>query len=134
MPYPICSSRENWAPHAEYQRSLIDFWGVAYAAITVKRVRCSSCGHTHAVLPDFIIPCITCSLLFILQVLAAYFLGSRTVDEMCGRFPSHRPCCTNGKMPFCGSGGNCTIQADRHFPCGSMDSIQTLPATLINSG
>lgn len=74
--------------HAEYQRSLIDLDGgkVVYATITVKRVRCKSCGHTHAVVPDYIIPYTTYSLLFILRVLAAYFLGTRTVETLCRRF------------------------------------------------
>ena len=85
---PVCGSRGNCRVYAAYQRSLVDMEGgrVVYATITVKRVRCSSCGHTHAVLPDYIIPYTTYSLLFILRVLAVYYLGARTVEEMCRHF------------------------------------------------
>lgn len=49
-------------------------------------MRCGSCGHTHAILPDEIIPYSTYSLRFILRVLAAYYLGSQTVEELCQRY------------------------------------------------
>lgn len=67
---PACGSRGNCIPHAGYRRSLIDLEGgaVVYTSLEVKRVCCGSCGHIHAVLPDFIIPYTTYSLLFILQV------------------------------------------------------------------
>ena len=88
MPCPVCGSRGNYTVHGGYPRSLVDLEGgkVIYATITVQRVRCGSCGHTHAVLPDYIIPHTTYSLLFILRVLAIYFLGVRTVEELCRRF------------------------------------------------
>lgn len=52
----------------------------------MERVRCRSCGHTHAVLPDWLIPYSTYSLRFILRVLAAYYLGCKTVEELCRRY------------------------------------------------
>ena len=75
-------------PHARYTRSLIDFEDgkVVYGAVEIKRVRCASCGHTHAILPDYIIPYTTYSLPFILRVLCAHFLGSETVEQLCLRF------------------------------------------------
>jgi len=69
-------------------RSAIDYekGRVVYRKIEVKRVRCGSCGHTHAVLPDWIIPYSTYSLQFILRVLAAYYLGSKTVEGLCQQY------------------------------------------------
>lgn len=88
MVCPACGSKGNCIPHAGYKRSLINFEGgkVVYGCVKIKRVRCASCGHTHAILPDYIIPYTTYNLLFILRVLCAHFLGSETVEQLCRRF------------------------------------------------
>ncbi len=44
------------------------------------------CGHTHAILPDHIVPYSTYSLPFILRVLGEYFLGLRGVEQLCRRY------------------------------------------------
>ena len=49
------------------------------------RVICS-CGATHAILPDPIIPYEQHSLFFILRVLAEHFLRIRTVEKICEAF------------------------------------------------
>lgn len=88
MVCPVCASRGNCAPHAGYTRSLIEYEGgkVVYRRVRIRRVRCGSCKHTHAILPDCIVPYSTYSLLFILRVLAEYFLGLRTVEQLCRRY------------------------------------------------
>lgn len=85
---PACGSRGNCAAHGSYSRSLIDFEGgkVVYRTVEIRRVRCASCGHTHAVLPDQVIPYSTYSLPFIIRVLAVYFRGSWTVEWICRHF------------------------------------------------
>lgn len=82
---PACGSRGNCVPHGRYRRSVIDFEGgkAVYSVVEIKRVRCTSCGHTHAILPDRIVPYTTYSLLFILRVLASHFLGSGSVEQLC---------------------------------------------------
>ena len=88
MACPSCGSRGNCVPHGSYKRVLIDVEHskVVYGSVEIKRVRCKSCGHTHALLPDYIVPYTTYSLLFILRVLAAYFLGRETVEQLCQRY------------------------------------------------
>lgn len=54
---------------------------VVYFRARIERVRCGSCGHTHAILPYS-----TYSLLFILRVLAEYFLGLGSVERLCRRY------------------------------------------------
>jgi hypothetical protein len=49
-------------------------------------VICSSCGHTHAILPDLIIPYSTYGLFFILRVIAEYLLRLSSVEQLCLRF------------------------------------------------
>lgn len=54
--------------------------------LRILRVKCSCCGHTHAILPDPIIPYDSYSLFFILRVLAEYFMRVRTVTAICDTF------------------------------------------------
>ena len=82
---PYCHSVGNLIPHGYYRRNIIDFTGskTTYHKISVRRFKCLSCGHTHAVLPDFIVPYTQYSLFFLLRVLAEYFLHLKTVSEIC---------------------------------------------------
>ena len=82
---PFCHSKDNCIFHASYKRNIIDFvYGkTIYHKISVTRVKCQSCGHTHAVLPDIIVPYAQYSLFFLLRVLGEYFLRLKTVSEIC---------------------------------------------------
>ena len=72
---PCCGTKGNCRIHAYYDRSLADFMGGAPVrhSLCIMRLICT-CGHTHAILPDFIIPYSGYGLFFILRVLAVYFL------------------------------------------------------------
>ncbi len=85
---PICHSTGNCKLHADYQRSIIDIvhGRPVYQQICVTRVICESCDHTHAILPDSIIPYAQYSLFFILRVLGEYFLHRRTVAVLCDAY------------------------------------------------
>ncbi len=87
MRCPVCGSRGNCVGHGSYRRCVVDFvcGKAVYTSVPVKRVRCVSCGHTHALLPDFMVPYMTYSPLFLLRVMCAYFRG-RPVEEICRRF------------------------------------------------
>ena len=81
---PFCHSRDNCIFHASYERSIIDFvhGKTIYQKISITRVKCC-CRHTHAILPDLIIPYRQYSLFFLLRVLGEYFLHLKTVSEIC---------------------------------------------------
>ena len=85
---PICGSSGNCHIHAYYGRRIIDFihGKPVTQEITVLRLVCVSCGHTHAVLPDMIIPYSGYGLFFILRVLAEAFLDRSSVEALCERF------------------------------------------------
>lgn len=57
MECPICGSSKliKWS---SYQRTIcfIDHDILQTVIIAIKRIRCKKCGHTHALLPSFIIP------------------------------------------------------------------------------
>lgn len=85
---PWCASKGNCASHGSYMRSIVDFvqGKTVYGQVCVLRLRCAGCGHTHAILPDAIIPYAAYGLFFILRVLAEYFLHLHTVEKLCARF------------------------------------------------
>ncbi|MBU7008804.1 DUF6431 domain-containing protein [Phosphitispora fastidiosa] len=86
---PFClTEHPDWKKHAVYERYLISFESgrtVSYL-ITIIRYRCSSCGHTHAILPEPVIPYQSYSLLFILAVMRDYFISSLTVKDICAKY------------------------------------------------
>lgn len=85
---PVCNSNGRCRNHAYYGRNIIDFRNGAPAQdnLCITRVFCRSCGHAHAVLPDFIIPYSGYGLFFILRALAEYFMGLHTTVALCERF------------------------------------------------
>ena len=85
---PICKSQGNCRIHAYYNRSVIDFrYGhKVKSSLCVQRLICGSCGHTHAVLPDVLIPYASYSLMFILRVLGEFFLGMASIEALCEKF------------------------------------------------
>ena len=88
---PCCGTKGDCQILAYYDRSLVDFInGVPVChSLCIVRLICT-CGHTHAVLPDFIIPYVSYGLFFILRTLAEYFLHISTVEKLCDRFSISR--------------------------------------------
>jgi len=85
---PACGATGCCKPHDEYGRDMISIEkGIRKEhEIFIQRVICDSCGATHALLPDVLIPCSSYTLRFILHVLRAYFNRNCTVDSLCGHF------------------------------------------------
>lgn len=86
QPCPCCNSKGNLIPHDRYPRYMVTLKNgkVHTVLLNVPRVKCMSCGHTHALLPEMLIPYSSYSLRFVLKVLEAYFLHLHTVEEICG--------------------------------------------------
>lgn len=85
---PICGSSGNCHILAYYDRSLTDFVNGRRitSSLCIRRVYCDSCKHSHAILPDIIVPYSTFSILFVLNVLGDYFTGLLTVEKICERY------------------------------------------------
>ena len=85
---PHCGAKFNCTFFSSYSRNMITFENSSNTChnISITRVYCNSCKHTHAVLPDNLIPYGSYSLSFILTVLRAYFLGTNTVASLCDYF------------------------------------------------
>lgn len=84
---PQCGTKGSCRIHAYYGRSIVDFIDGKTVChdLCILRLVCS-CGHTHAILPDFIVPYSSYGLIFILRVLAEYFAGLYSVEHICERF------------------------------------------------
>lgn len=84
---PACGCKGSCRVHAYYDRFVVDFvkGRSVSSRIRVTRVICS-CGHTHAILPDPLIPYRSYSLFFILRVLTEYFLHLKKVAGLCNTF------------------------------------------------
>ena len=82
---PFCHARGNFVGFGSYQRYAVDMDGEKSVShqISVRRIKCKNCSHTHALLPDFLVPYSQHSLSFILHVLFEYFLHDKTVEELC---------------------------------------------------
>jgi hypothetical protein len=80
---PFCNAIGQCRLYASYERHIVAFIGgkVISSVIKIYRVRCT-CGHTHAILPDFIVPYRQYSLPFILLVLKSWFTHSMTLEEI----------------------------------------------------
>ena len=85
---PHCHRKGDCHVHAYYHRFAVDFvkGQQIFHRLRILRVKCSCCGHTHAILSDPIIPYASYSLFFILRVLADYFRHAGSVIIICDRF------------------------------------------------
>ena len=85
---PRCGAFGKLSPYGSYFRNLVSYKDgiIVESRVSPLRFECTSCGATHALLPDIIIPYSPYSLRFILTVLTAYFERKTTVAEVCCRF------------------------------------------------
>lgn len=86
---PCCGAKNPlWSYHDSYNRYLISYENeitITYT-IDITRIICSSCKHTHAILPEIIVPYASYSLTFILLVLKDYFVSKMNVKTICDKF------------------------------------------------
>jgi transposase-like protein len=85
---PNCHTSMNLILYSDYVRNLVSFEDgkVIERRVKPKRFKCASCGKTHALLPDILIPYSPYSLRFKLSVLTAYFQRDTTVEAICQCF------------------------------------------------
>ena len=80
---PYCDSKGQMILHDSYSRYMITLKTnhIKTEILQIPRVKCASCGYTHAVLPEVLIPYTSYSIRFILTVLKDYFLRTHTVEK-----------------------------------------------------
>ena len=85
---PRCGAFGKLSPCGSYSRDLVSYEdGVTVdSRVSPRRFKCASCGATHALLPDILIPYSPYSLRFKLTALTAYFDKDTIVSAVCERF------------------------------------------------
>jgi len=85
---PCCGAAGKLSPYNDYARDIVFRRDRKnkYFRIKPLRFKCGSCGATHALLPDILIPYSPYSLCFKLSVLIAYFERDTSVVEVCESF------------------------------------------------
>lgn len=88
QPCPHCGAIGCFSNAAPYTRSLITVrHGKRHQTpVVVPRLLCNSCNHSHAILPDCLIPFGSYSVRFVLHVLLAYLTRNCTVVSLCERW------------------------------------------------
>lgn len=83
---PSCEANHALSPFASYERHLVTYNNdeTNDNIITIHRYICSSCGHTHAVLPSIIIPYSSFSFRFTVSIVYDYLVDRfNSVEAMC---------------------------------------------------
>ena len=85
---PHCGAKGKLKPYGSYYRHMVYYTDskVEDKRIKVLRFKCKSCGKTHALLPDILIPYSSYTLAFKLTVLLEYFKREKTVIQICEYF------------------------------------------------
>ena len=80
---PRCLSKGALKYHGSYERNLVEFIHgrvIDNDKVKVLRYKCEQCKSTHALLPDVLIPYGSYSIIFILKVIAAYYVRYDTIE------------------------------------------------------
>ena len=78
---PCCRAKHSMTRHGYYHRYLIVMGnaGLEEAELDILRLRCSSCGHTHAILPGDIIPFSLYTFPAILWIVSEHIVNKKSI-------------------------------------------------------
>ena len=84
---PYCGAKGTCNKRRSYERSLVTFpdGKPQVVRLRIPRVQCT-CGKSHALLPDFIVPYLSYSLPTILHILSDYFTRRLTIRGICEKY------------------------------------------------
>ena len=86
---PFCGAKHALSAFASYTRHLVTYDNnkVHDNTVTISRYICSSCGHTHAVLPPVIVPYMSFSFKFTVSIIHDYLVHKfNSVQAMCEHY------------------------------------------------
>jgi len=87
-PNSECEAESQFVRHGYYERNNISIKNeeINYSKIKILRVKCKSCGKTHAILPGDIIPYKQFNYSSFLEILKSYFCNSKSGYELSKKF------------------------------------------------
>jgi transposase-like protein len=82
---PECGAIGKLNPYGNYWRNMVyhEDPKINDGVIKIVRYKCGSCGRTHALLPDILVPYSPYTLIFKLTVLLAYYKRDKTAVKIC---------------------------------------------------
>lgn len=85
---PKCGAKASMTRHAYYERNVISIINaiMIYTILKILRVKCTSCGSTHAILPSDIIPYKQFDYLSFITILENYFYDAQSGYELSTKF------------------------------------------------
>jgi len=86
---PICGAKHALSSFASYKRHLVTYSNNTAQdnMISISRYICSSCEHTHALLPSVIVPYMSFSFKFTISIIHDYLVYKyHSVEAMCEHF------------------------------------------------
>lgn len=86
---PLCGAKHSISSFASYKRHLVTYDNNTAQdnVIVILRYMCSSCGHTHALLPSVIIPYSSFSFIFTVSLIHDYLVHKyNSVEAMCEHY------------------------------------------------
>lgn len=87
---PCCMALSSkYRKNGSYSRMLVSYdrTMVQESLLRIPSIRCSSCGHSHALLPSLLVPCSAFSLKFLLSLLYSWLTGKfPSVSSLCFHF------------------------------------------------
>lgn len=85
---PKCGAKDSMIRHAYYERNVISIINAVmiYRRLKILRVKCKSCGSTHAILPSDIIPYKQFDYSSFITILENYFSDAQSGYELSTKF------------------------------------------------
>lgn len=86
---PSCGAKHSMSIFAHYKRNLVTYDNnkVSENKVSIPRYICSSCNHTHAVLPPIIVPYAAFSFKFMVNIIYDYIKRRfNSVEAMCRHY------------------------------------------------
>ena len=98
---PYCGAKGTCKKRGSYERSLVTFpdGNPEVVRLKIPRVQCT-CGKSHALLPDFIVPYLSYSLPMILLILSDYLKRRLTIHGICEKYMVSPPLIYRFKKMF----------------------------------
>ena len=98
---PYCGAKGTCNKRGSYERSLVTFpdGKPQVVRLRIPRVQCT-CGKSHALLPDFIVPYLSYSLPMILRILSDFFTRRLTIRGICEKYLVSPPLICRFKKRF----------------------------------
>ena len=86
---PFCGAKHSLSSFASYKRHLVTYDNNTAQdnILTILRYICSSCEHTHALLPSIIVPYMSFSFKFTVSIIHDYLVHKyHSVEDMCEHY------------------------------------------------